>query len=179
MITFEIFEETGPVVSGRGSVTQVTNVNWKRVGDTSNAYYYYPLRRPTSGRDQTLSFKKYIFFKVSGSYSYIKNLKIFITPIDAAQASNYQLFYKFSNVYEEPTDSFDGKMIFSGNQSIVWTPNTSEVSPLQATSRAACVNNKTFYTGYLVTQMRVNQAASSDVGNTAGFEFRLSLHEFE
>jgi len=180
MITFEIFEETGPAVSGRGSVTAITNVNWKNSEDVTQAYYFYPLRQPALGRDQTLSYKKYIFFKVSGDYTYLKNLKISITPTsDTIQATNTQLFYKFSNVYAEPTNAYDGDMINTNNAAITWYPNISTVSPLQATARSTCVNDQTFVTGYFVTQMRVNQDVYTNVGNSIGFEIKFSATEFE
>lgn len=180
MITFEIFEETGPVVAGRGTVSPITNMNWKRTSDVTQPYYFYPLQRPALAKDQTLSFKKYIFFKASGSYSKIKNIKVTLSLIGGAtQASGTQLFYKLSNVYEQPNDLYDGSMMLMNGAELVLHPNTSQTSPILATSRPTSLTNQTFYTGYIVTQLRVPQAAYSDVGNSAGVKINLTVSEYE
>jgi hypothetical protein len=235
MISFEVFEETGPAVNGRGTVTPITNVNWKRIEDVTQTYFFNPLRRPDVAHDQTLSYKKYIFFKISGDYTYLKNIKIQLTNLDKATATatqvladaktalgvaqaafdptkpdtvaavdaananvqakqaildavpldgkadadKTQLFYKFTNTYTEPDANYGGQMMFADGDSITWFPTLSSTDPLSANSRAACYNNQTIYTGYLVTQLRVNQADYKDVGNSAAFQIQLSLNEFE
>lgn len=180
-INIQVFEETGAPVNGRGTVTEIDNFNWKNTADVSQPYFSYPLRRPLKSQDQTNSFKRYIFFKISGTYSCIKNIKIIAELGAGKQANKTQLFYKFSNVYAEPTADFDGDMINADNLSkpIVWHPNLGD-SPILATSRPIVVGpDATVYSEYLVSQIRVNKSEWNDVGNTDEFKFKISLQEFE
>lgn len=180
-INIQVFEETGAPVNGRGTVTEIDNFNWKNTSDVSQPYFSYPLRRPLKAPDQTNSFKRFIFFKISGTYSYIKNVKIIAEIGAGKQATKTQLFYKFSSNYVEPTADFDGEMINADNlsKSIVWHPNLGD-SPILATSRPIIIGpNATVYSEYFVSQIRVNKGEWNDVGNTDEFKFKLSLQEFE
>ena len=183
-ITLQCYEETGPAVSGRGTtLTEITNFNWKRSGDVTHAYYFYPLRRPFVPSHQTLSFKKYIFFKISGTYTNLKNMQLTCSIKEAAQADKTKLYYKWTNVYVAPDDEYDGNMIYLGDENgcaLSWWPLISSSGPDTATSRSMCYGpNTTLYTGYFVTQMRVNKSDWNDIGNTAQLKFALTLHEFE
>lgn len=200
-LNIQVFEEYGPVVNGRGSVVEAANFNWKSTSDINGEYYFYPLRRPILDRDQTLSYKRYFFFKISGTYTFLKDVKLKVEIGEARQASGTtkdgeyaksdqemrnQWFYKFTNTYEEPDNLYDGKMIYAYNHIdskqylLDWMPNLSTVSPLEATSRPIVLTgNNYYYTQYLVTQMRVMEAEWDNVGNTDEYKFTLSLKEFE
>ena len=201
-LNIQVFEEYGPVVNGRGSVVEAANFNWKNTADINGEYYFYPLRRPLLDRDQTLSYKRYFFFKISGTYTYLKDVKINVDIGDnARQASGTikegkynkgdpdirnQWFYKFTNQYQEPDNLYDGDMRFSFNANsslqykIDWFPNLSTVSPVAATSRPIVLTgNNDYYTQYFVTQMRVLEAEWDNVGNTDEYKFTISLKEFE
>ena len=201
-INIQVFEEYGPAVNGRGSVVEAANFNWKSTSDIAGEYYIYPLRRPLLDRDQTFSYKRYFFFKISGTYTYLKNVKLNVTIGDnARQASGSvakgkyaksdteirnQWFYKFTNTYETPDNLYDGKMIYAYNQEkslqreLDWMPNLSTTSPLNATSRPIVLTgNNDYYTQYFVTQMRVLEDAWDNVGNTDELKFTISLNEFE
>lgn len=180
-ITLQVFEETGAVLSGRGTtLTEITNFNWKRSGDVTHAYYFYPLRRPYVPSHQTLSYKKYIFFKLSGTYTNLKNIELNVSIKSAAQAENTRLYYKWTHIYTEPDNSYDGSMIYMDGDALHSYPLLSSSGPNYATTRAKCYGpNTTLYTQYLVTQMRVNKSDWDDIGNTAQLTFSLTAHEFE
>ena len=171
-VDIQVFEQTdaGPV--------EIDNFSLKNSSTTSVPYYSVPLRRPLLPGDQTNSFKKYIFFKITGTSATFKNAQIQITLDQGAQANLTQLFYKFSNTYTSPDTNFDGDMIFSSNNAITWFPNLGS-TPELATSRPIVVTNQVVYTNYLVFQMRVNTSTWNDVGNTAQFGLALTLNEFE
>ena len=97
-----------------------------------------------------------------------------------------QWFYKFTNIYEEPDNLYDGQMIYAFNsdkslqREIDWIPNLSTVGPTSATSRPIVLTgNNDYYTQYFVTQMRVLEAEWDNIGNTDELKFTLSLKEFE
>lgn len=206
-INIQVFEEYGPVVNGRGTVVEAANFNWKSTSDIAGEYYIYPLRRPLYPRDQTFSYQRYFFFKISGTYTYLKDVKLNVTigdsssPPSARQASGSiadgkyalsdekmknQWFYRFTNVYEEPNNQYDGRMTYSFNhiqakqREIDWMPYLSTSGPTDATSRPIVLTgNNDYYTQYFVTQMRVMEAEWDNIGNTDELKFTLSLKEFE
>lgn len=206
-LNIQVFEEYGPVVNGRGTVVEAANFNWKSTSDITGEYYFYPLRRPLLKRDQTFSYQRYFFFKISGTYTYLKDVKLNVTIGDSTtqpssrQASGSiaegkysksdqdmlnQWFYRFTNVYEEPNNQYDGRMTYAYNhikslqRDFDWMPNLSTVGPTSATERPIVLTgNNDYYTQYLVTQMRVLEGDWDNIGNTDELKFTLSLNEFE
>lgn len=188
MIDFQIFQDVGAVTGGRGTPIEVVDFNMKDSPTYSVAYYptnqemAAPLVRPLNAGEQDFSFKVYTFFKLSGTYSKIKNPRFRIRVSVAAQASGAQLFYKLSNVYETPTNTLDGDMMLLADSSgtIMQDPiymNLSTVGPNAATSRdTVYANVSPLYTNYFVTQMRVNKG--SLVGNTAEFTLKFEATEY-
>jgi hypothetical protein len=188
----QVFNESGPVLSGRGTtVAETLDFNMKASADPAVLYYPHdaaanaPLIRPQYEGEIVLSYKVYTFFKISGTYSKIKNLKLKLKLGDAAQASKAMLFYKLTNTYEAPTDAFDGSLIpaytgsaFSNNGTeLVLYPSWSTTGPNAATSRAITYGpNQTIYSQYLVTQLYVCKSAQT--GNSAEFLARLEFDEF-
>ncbi len=188
MIDITMWRDEGAPTSGRGTPIEVTNFNMKNA--TAYATMYYPtnettaapLVRPIDAGAQTLSYKVYTFFKLSGTYEWIKNLRFRVSVEGAAQASDAQVFFKNTHVYQEPDNAFDGDMILLANKtgSILSDPiypMLSTVGPNSATTRATAYNNVgPLYTNYFVTQLRINKG--SLVGNTAQLKLKFEAYEY-
>ena len=187
----QIYNEAGAVTLGRGSVIAETlDFNMKKSADPAVLYYPHdaasnaPIIRPTLAGELNLSYKVYTFFKLSGTYSKIKNLKIRLSVGDASEASKGMLFYKLTSTYTAPDDAFDGSMLpgwtgsawSSGESSLILRPFWSNTSPITATTRQVSYGpNETLYSQYLVTQLYV--APGPNTGNTAEFKARLEFDE--
>lgn len=190
--TFNIYNESGTAVSGHGTVVETLDFNMLKSGDRSLLYYPHdaaanaPLVRPTALGDLNLSYKVYTYFKISGTYTKIKNLKLKIQVSNAAQATKAMLYYKLTNTYATPDASFDGSMLpvydgaafTNGDSELVLTPNWSTSGPSSATSRQLTYGpNQTLYSQYLVTQLYAANSAAT--GNTAEFKARIEFIEFQ
>jgi hypothetical protein len=190
MIDMVAFRDEGPVISGRGTPIEVDDFNMKSSASYTIEYFPTkettgaPLVRPVLLGEQALSFKVYTFFRLTGDTEVVKNLRFTVSVEGTGEADGVQLFYKHTNVYQEPTDAYDGDMIYLGTpggsilQAQFW-PNFSTVGPHLATSRASSYTLATgtpLYTNYFVTQLRVNKG--STVGNSCEFKLKLSCHEF-
>lgn len=188
MIDFNIYRDEGPIVSGRGTPLEVMDFNSKNSASYTVAYFptnetsSAPLVRPTLAGSQTLSYKVLTFFKLSGSYSWIKNVRFRVSMVSAPEASDAQLFFKLTNVYEEPSNAFDGDMLLLADKNgVVYSdpiyPMLSTSGPHLATSRQVAYNNVSpLYTNYFVTQLRVNKG--SLVGNTAEMQLKFEAYEY-
>lgn len=187
-VNIDLYEDTGAVSSGRGStVTLVDGWNLKYSAVTSVAYYPTatetdaPLVRPTSAGEEFLSFKKYLSFKIDGTYTRIKNLRIVPSIETEAQADKVRLFYKFTNTYAVPDATYDGDMmplsIDGVLQRYVLHPNFSTSNPQSATTRQVAYGpNQVLYTNFLVVQMRIPKECT--VGNSATFKLTLTCDEY-
>lgn len=191
-VNVQVFEETGAIAGGRGSVvTEITNLNWKSSADPAQVYYLNPVKRPSQfGHDdqefigdQNNSYKRFIFFKVSGTYSIVKDFRIIVSVSLPEQAKDCDLFYKMTNVYEVPNQSYDGSMLYvPKDKDIIIHPMLNGSSPNLATTRPIVMGpNATFYTNYFVTQMRVPGQVDADkmIGNTEQYKIRYEVREFE
>ena len=188
MIDIQIFRDQGPLTGGRGTPLEVANFNMKNSATYLVEYFptnetdSAPLVRPIVAGEQTLSYKVYTFFKLNGTYNNIKNLRFRVTLEGAGEASDVQLFYKMTNVYETPTKNFDGDMMLLANKSGVVLsdpiyPFLSTSGPHLATSREiSYANTAPLYTGYFVTQLRVNKG--STVGNSAEMMLKFECNEY-
>lgn len=173
-VLIQIFEQTpsGPV--------EIEQIDWSK-SSFDLPYYLYPLRRPIQAKDQVWSYQRFVFFKVSGTYSAVKNFKVKMTIDEAKQATKTQFFYKWTNTFVTPTNAYDGGMTFFDLDKlpVTWYPPLG-ASPETAFTRETIYGpDATFYTPYLVTQIRVNEADWEDVGNTDTLQFKASLNEFE
>lgn len=184
-VTVSMWRDEGAVISGRGTPRAVTNFNMKNSAAYATAYFptsetaSAPLIR--SNTDQILSYKVYTYFKLEGTYNIIKNPKIIVTVNTPAEADKTQLFYKLTNVYEAPTNAYDGDMqlLADGNSIVVpvMFPNMSTTGPHTATSRSTSYSNiSPLYTCYIVTQVRI--APNCLVGNTPEFKMRFECKEY-
>ena len=174
--TIEIWEDTGAVVSLHGTTRgQVTNCNWKNSSTLTTAYYMYPLRRPEDDTGWTHSYTKYLYFKISGTFSKIKNLKI---SLDAVPGLNTQLYGRMSHQYAVPSTGTDGKLILI-NAAATFYPLVGTTGPETATTFPVELTTGTYYTQYLITQLRVINSTATDVGNTADLKITFTYNEYE
>lgn len=186
-VNIDLYEDTGAVSGGRGSIiTLVDNWNMKASGDINTVYYptdetsSAPLIRPINTQGaQTLSFKKYLSFKIDGTYPKIKNIRIKLSAV-AGNTDSAHLFYKLTNTYQVPDASFDGDMLCATtNTTIIDTaiwPNLG-ASPQTATTRNVVYGpNQTLWTQFIVVQMRVN--SDCVIGNSPEFTLRLECNEY-
>jgi hypothetical protein len=188
MIDVSVFRDEGPVVLSRGTPIAVDNWNMKDSATYSVAYFPThettgaPLVRPTLAGSQDISFPVYTFFKIDGAGEKIKNVRMLLTVETGPEADGAQLFYKMTNIYAEPTKTYDGDMIYLGTAGgsllqVEFWPMLNAGGPHLATSRETAYVLSSLYTNYFVTQMRVNKG--STVGNTAEFKLKFSVMEFE
>lgn len=174
--SIEIWEDTGPLVSGHGTTrTQVTNMNWKNSGTVEAVYNLAPLRRPDDSTGWTESYTKYLYFKIYGTWNKLKNFKV---SIDAIPGTNTQLYGKMTSEYLTPSSALDGRLILINN-AITFYPLLGTGGPEQATTFLGSVDSGEYYTQYLATQLRVINSVSSDVGNTADVKITLTFNEYE
>jgi hypothetical protein len=186
-VNIDLYEDTGAVLSGRGTVITLVD-HWNLKASAEPAFVYYPTDETSSAPlirpvgligAQTLSFKKYLSFKIDGTYSKIKNIRMKLTAV-ANNTDAAQLFYKFTNTYQVPDNAFDGDMVCASTNSTIldtyiW-PNLG-ASPDLATSRNVIYGpNETLWTQFIVFQMRVN--SDCVVGNSSEFTLRLECSEY-
>ena len=180
MPTIELFESTGAIEAQE--VT--TNKNHKSTGQPSSVaqYYLYPVRRPGDGSGVLLtsSFTNNLFAKVSGVYSKIRRPRWKIEVPNLAEGK-IKLFYAMRDSYTKPHEAFDGSLTFLGAGTTYLFPRTGSVSPSTTTEyEYQYINNATFFTDYLVTQILVEQNDDDDerfLGNDGkedGFENPLA-----
>lgn len=186
-VNIDLYEDTGALTSGRGAtVTLIDNWNLKASADPNYLYFptaettCAPLVRPLLPGQETLSFKKYLSFKIDGTYTRIKNLRIVASIESSGEADKPRLFYKFTNTYAPPDDAFDGDMNCLSLDGVVQVPQLfpffSTSNPQSATTRAVAYGpNQTLYTNWLVLQMRI--PAGCTVGNSATFNLALTCDE--
>lgn len=194
-ITIEAYEDwgaaTGTPAKGTNR-TKITNANLKTIADPSSHYYLNDITRPvppTINSDElaTFSYKRFISFKISGTYSRIKNSRIVI-PQGFVQ-DNWRVSYKLTNAYEMPTGTvtslnrysgeYDGSLI-ALTEGVTLFPNLSAIGPEQATLRPLTAGpNTTLWTQYLVLQFMANSSAYDDVGNEGTETIQLILDELE
>jgi hypothetical protein len=191
MIDITMYRDEGPVISGRGTPIEVVNFNMKNSG--VYLVEYYPTKetssaslvRPVDAGAQDLSYPVYTFFKITGDGEKVKNLHIQISMETAGEADGVQVFYALASDYAEPTDSYQGNMIWLVKQDgtvmspEVW-PCLSVGGPHLAFTRQPSYTLTAgipLYTNYLVTQTRVNKGSS--VGNSAEVKLKFIVQEFE
>lgn len=189
-INISLWEDSGPVVNNKGSVReQVTNIGWKD-GITSDVtpYVYDRISRPEGGSVFTYSYKKYNFIKFIGTNPgsrlriSIKNTNLNQQPPDDFYGclGGLKLFYKLTNVYEDPSKEWDGSLIFVPETTLTIYPRTSTLGPENATAyNQYYTANVTYYSEYLVTQLAVENTEIGRYGNIGDITFEITVDEYE
>lgn len=165
-IKIELFEDTGPVVSGRGTPHQTWEFDVGSIATTDDFASRGNLARPTSSGSYTYSYERYIYARITcdstDDYKKIKDVKWYIenTLTSTTFAS---LLYKHTNTYAAPTNALgSGKSIMSaGGGDVLFSANTSTTAPNNASSFVSTTDGETFYTDYLVLQVRGEYPTSS------------------
>ena len=191
-ITLELYEDTGPLLAGRGTTTTLADsIGWKDDGsDETNAYVFYPLKRPISPVTETYSYTKYNFIKVSGTYPRATRLRFTLGGnYTGAAPSGYvdcsgkvKIYYKITNVYNPPANTAPSGMVYLPPGVIVdIIPYISLIGPNDATSLLPLdlLTNTNYWTGYLVTQLVVEPGAWDEYGNIGVCNFTCYLDEYE
>lgn len=183
-ITIEVWEDSGPVISGHGTIRQeVDNLGFKESGlDESFVFVDYPVGRPISPETFTLSFKKYYYIKFYGTYSEIIDYALtFVGSPEgtgSGTADNLHIIYNMTNVYAEPDNTLLVGTDYDPNNPPVIVPNLSTVGPENATGPITPVANTTYYTAYLVTQLYLDLSVDTDYGNLQDtFKLKFYLNE--
>lgn len=175
-ILIELFERTGP--SGAPVDEAATNNNWKSEDrrDSLYKYYYYPIKKPEGDVWVIHSVPRFLFGRISGTFSEIKRVRWKITGL--SMGSGLRLYLKQTHTYIEPTNDFDGSLIYGNSNPLYIFPNLSTVNPTSASTRVTSLNaNTTYYTDFIKSQLWVDEAAS--VGNTTPVTFELICDEYE
>ena len=188
----DLYEDRGAPLAGRGTTVALLS-EWNLKASADPAYVYYPTAETTSAPlirpfntagAQTYSFKRYLSFKIDGTYTRLKNIRIKLSIDGASQSDGAQLFYKMTSTYAAPDNAFDGDMMLLSTAdgtglltTEIW-PMLSTTGPQNATSRQVVYGpNETLYTNWLVVQMRVNNNAA--VGNSAEFLLKLEAYDYD
>lgn len=191
-VTISLYEDTGALTSGHGSTQSVVeNIGWKSSGtDESSHYVYNPIIRPQDEIPFTYSYKKYNYMKIEGTYPIGSRPRIKISngitgaPPDGMagceDGSQLRLYYKLTNIYEQPNNQWDGTMIFLPAGDTIIYPAVSTTGPEAAVIYPHYLSgNTTYYTQYLVTQLIVGQGTSKDFGNIGEVNMEWYMDEYE
>lgn len=195
-IIIEAYEDWGPAVAGptagttKGTNrTKITNANLKTISDPAQNYYLNDVPRPIDDLlniNGICSFTRWISFKISGSYTHFKNLKITI-PAGFA-ADNWRVNYALRSTYSAPTGvtnefnktsgAFDGTLT-SITSEIVLYPNLSKVGPEDANSFVDLATVSEFWTQYLVLQFVGHPSTYDDADNFGTESITVTVEELE
>lgn len=199
MITLTIYEDSGPKVSNHGtSQSIVENIGWRNEGTPDTVFYANnPIVRPYGDQLFSVSYKKYNYLKVSGTYPKASRVRITISGVPytappddfegyhATSDKNQQirLFYKLSNIYEQPNKEYDGELMYVPPGGLTIYPTMSMTGPESATGYPQYLDtNTTYYTQYLITQLWVPVGPGGlldPYGNLGDVNIEWSLDEYE
>lgn len=191
-ITVSLYEDSGPTVDGHGTTRiLVDNIGWKSSSsDETNEYAYNPIIRPEGVVPYTYSYKKYNYLEFHGTYVAGSRVRIKISgnitgapPDDAAGTNKIRLFYKLTNTYEQPSNAFDGSLIYlpPGETKILY-PTLSTTGPeVVGTYPQYLTADTTYYSQYLVTQLFVenDNGSMTSFGNIGELNIECYLDEYE
>lgn len=192
-ITIEAFEDWGAATGSpaKGTTrTQITNANLLAYSDPAQNYYLNDVPRPigvTMADDiQICSFKRYISFKIHGTYVSFKNLKI--TLPGPSTIGNWRVMGKMTNSYAQPTGTlnttfnrvlgdYDGTLDTIIGSTVLY-PRFSTTGPEAATDRPIlAAANTTYWTEWLCLQYMGHPSTFDDVGNFGLDTITVSLQE--
>ena len=129
------------------------------------------------------SYKKYYFYKIYGTY--VEALPPTIKFEGRADAvppggvETSQVVYQWTNVYTTPDTNLLSGTTYDPNIPPTWVPLLSTTGPNGVMSEVtSLINNTTYYTPYLVTQLMLFPSSRFDYGNLdASFSLQLDLNE--
>lgn len=188
-ILIDLYERTGPAGLPIDEVS--FNNNWKSEDrqDSLYKYYYYPIKRPEGDVWVNHSVPRFMFGKISGTFSEIKRVRWKIEGLGLN--SGLRLYLKRTHTYIEPTNTFDGSLVYGNTDPLYIFPNLSTVGPTSATTRIESLTaNTTYYTDFVMSQLWVDDtnvlldgstevSGTNAVGNTTPITFQLICDEYE
>lgn len=192
-LTTQIWEDSGPLTGSPLAPTtrhEVSNIGFKNSGlDETFPFIDYPIGRPYLGGSPTpyvCSYTKYNYFKIFGTYSKVINLSVSFAPASiwtptSNVAKNIRIYYKWTNVYEEPTNVLmTGGTYFDpyiSSPPSLGIPNLSTTDPRDATLQIPVLtNNQTYYTAYLVLQLYVEADPLNSYTNYGNLKSDFALN---
>ena len=189
-ITIELWEDSGPLTAGHGTTRQaVNNLGWKDSdADETTEFVDYPIERPPnegSPAQHTLSYTKYYYYKIYGTYDYAHQFSVSLSGVlekvgavlGDGYATDLDVLYKLTNTYVAPSNILlPGATIWTGQS---WTPKLSTVGPQNATASVPVLAaDTTYYSEYIVTQLKAYSGEWDNFGNLDdNFELHASLVE--
>jgi hypothetical protein len=184
-ITAEIWEDSGAVLAGHGTTRiSVNNIGWNYVGTPETTdYAYNPI--PRSEFSTRLSYTKWNYLKISGTYPTGSRMRLKITgdpngapPVGYDGTTGITLKYAITSTYTFPTNAaYPGMTTYVPGEIILpiqWNAIGPESTPLAGPHMTT---NTTYYSQYLVTQIEV--AAGTDYGNIGEINIMLMMDEYE
>jgi hypothetical protein len=161
-IKIELFEDRGAPIAptyARGTTYPTWELDVGTNSDVTDFQSRGTLVRPSDPGVYTYTYQRYIFAKIScttpSDYKTISSAFWYIE--NTITTSSYaSLLYKTTNIYQQPTNSaMSGATILSvGQPNIVVNLNNSLTGPDAATTFTALQDGVTFYTNYIVLQIR-------------------------
>lgn len=187
-LNIELWEDSGVATGTPAAGTtrhEVNNLGFKSAAwDETYPFVDYPVTRPYGGNLYTVSFKKYYYFKIYGTYDYAHKLKVSFTgnPSGAGAGSGIapkvRVLYKWTNTYETPDNSLLAGSTYDPNTPLKMLPLLSTQGPEYAGSYVdEMTSNTTYYTQYLVTQLLVEPGNWDDYGNLNTMTLRIDFDE--
>lgn len=184
-LTTELWEDTGPLDSNNNPTTriEVDNIGWKdSPKDETVNPANYPIVRPYYGFGSiyNLSYKKYNYVKIYGTYNDVQNVRCFFKNRPKTDGT-VRMYYMWTTEYQEPDNLLLNGSWFDPTNSPTWYPLLSTSGPRgPADWVPQLTNDTTYYTKYLVTQLYIEPASMDNYGNLdTDFEFRVEYEEYK
>lgn len=168
----------------------IADLSQKSITDPTQIYYGYDIQRLLYGSGANFmsnSMKRYVTFRITGTYQKIKNIKLTLYKpglykkvsgvSTLVSGDDSQLCYKLTTNYEKPQASspnifgetagaFDGSLSVVADSTVVLRPKLSTVSPALATTRQVEYSHaSSYWTEFLVLQNNVFPGSFNQVGN--------------
>lgn len=184
MITFELFEDSGINIGGRGAITTpVQSCGFYNVPTPeSDQYYLFPIIRP-NGVDEfySASFTKWYYAKITTGDWYAKNPSIvfkgnFSSIADFDTTVKTRLYYKTTNIYEPQTNLLLNGRFHQSETTLLF--GTSLTGPNDAYyHNRYLMPNTVYYTNYVVMQLYAEPGEYTDYGNIGDLQMMFVCDE--
>lgn len=188
-ITLQLWEDTGSVLASHGTTRNpIENIGFRNSGtDDITPYADYPLIRPVPPQLFAVSFPKYNYWKIFGTYPRARRPKILITGnVNGAPPSGFvgtdkvRIYFNLTNIYTPPAATLLSGSFIDFSASTVLYPFTSGTGPELATTYIdPLLTDTTYWTAYLVTQLYMEQHIWDEFGNIGNVDIKFSIDEFE
>lgn len=180
-LTIEVWEDSGPLSAGAPTVRQkVSNLGWKDSSlDESYPYYDYPIQRPYGINKYDVSYIKYYYFKVSGTWTgeiVTPYLQLFYTNGGA----QHRITYNLTSTYTEQDNSLLNGTQYQEGSKIFPLWNTTGDPRDPSTFRPTLTSGSSYTSNYFATQIYTDPGTWTDYGNIGDdgyIDMKLSFQE--